>query len=53
MEENNKKTKYCLKVQSKVHPDIHHLIYIDLRCYEKMPKENEFDRKEKKLNKKS
>lgn len=42
MKEKNKKTKYNLKVKSKIHPDIYHLVFIDFRCYEKMPKETEF-----------
>lgn len=42
MKKNQKnKHKYYVKVKSKIHSEIFHLILINLYCYEKMPKEKE------------
>lgn len=40
---NNKtgknQTKHYVKIKSKVHPSIYHVVEVDLRCYERMPDE--------------
>lgn len=45
---NKNNTKYYLKIKSKIHPDIYHTEFIDLRCYEKMPAENKLNRERNK-----
>lgn len=30
--------KFQIKIKSKIHPDVYHIIHVDLNCYEQMPK---------------
>lgn len=34
-----KSTKYDVKVKSSLHPNIYHVVRVDLHCYEQMPDE--------------
>lgn len=44
MMENNKQTKFHVKIKSAVHPNVNHTIEIDLRCYEQMPEEKKLQK---------
>lgn len=35
-EKETKKYKYDIKIRSKIHPSIFHIIKINLKCYEKL-----------------
>lgn len=37
--ESKKQTKFNIKINSAVHPSIQHTVQVNLRCYERMPKE--------------
>lgn len=40
---NKKNQIYNVKIKSAVHPDIYHVVKINLSCNEKMPSEKELD----------